>query len=137
MSHNAIYSRYDVRAQLQAPLLPLSDLFDEDDEYEHRPSERPEIVLNPFPYDEATQDEDYRHFRLPVASYQDNNGVAAILTRSDPAVELLLFPVLYPHGRGQYVWGGRDRVARGKGTRLQDAQKKLGSLASHFRDDHY
>jgi hypothetical protein len=137
LAHNALYARHDVMSELRIPPLPLADLFDEEDETEGRPLNRPDIVLNPNVYDAATQDEDYRHFRLPVAAYQNNQRETIGLLRSDPATELLLFPILYPHGRGQWSRPAAEDRVRGKGTRLQDAQRKLNSVISHFRDDHY
>src|SRR5258706_512815 len=67
---------------------PSVDLFDEEDDTETRPPNRPDIVLNPNTY------EDYHHFRLPLAQSRQSQEDRLTLLRSDPATELLLFPVL-------------------------------------------
>jgi hypothetical protein len=137
LAYNTLYARHDVMSELRIPPLLLADLFDEEDEAEGRLLNRPDIVLNPNMYNAATQDEDYRYFRLPVAIYQDNQQETIGLLRSDPATELLLFPVLYPNGCGQWSQPTAEVRIQGKGTRLQDVQQKLNSVISHFRDDHY
>ena len=134
LEHNPLFAHYNVQPRLCINPLPNTNLFDED--VEVRPSNRPDIVLNPDPYDERTQDEDYRYFRLPVASFQDNRQTIG-LVRSDPAIELLLFPVLYPHGRGHWIRPAKEDRIRGKNTLLQNVQQKLNGTISHFREDHY
>ncbi len=135
LAHNPLFARYDIQAELGINPLPTTNLFDEDAEI--RPPNRPDVVLNPDPYDEKTQDEDYRYFRLPVASFQDHNRQTVGLVRSDPAIELLLFPVLYPHGRGHWVRPAKEDRIRGKNTLLKHVQQKLNCAISHFREDHY
>jgi hypothetical protein len=135
LHHNPLFARHDVRSELDIHPLPSADLFDE--EAEARPPNRPDIILNPDPYDPSTQDEDYRYFRLPVASFTDSNRQNVGLLRSDPAIEPLLFPVLYPHGHGHWVRPSKEDRIRGRNTLLQDVQKKLNGAISHFREDHY
>ena len=135
LEHNPVFARHDVRTELCINQLPRTDLFDE--EAEVRPLNRPDIALNPEVYDERTQDEDYRYFRLPIASFQDNNRQTIGLLRSDPAIELLLFPILYPYGRGHWVRPVKDDRVRGRNTLLQNVQQKLNGAISHFREDHY
>jgi hypothetical protein len=137
LTHNPIYRRYDVRSELNISPLPTAELSNKDSEIVERPLGRPDIVLNPEPYDLATQNEDHRHFRLPVASVTDSHGTSIGLVRSDPAIELLLFPLLYPHGHGQWIRPAKIDRVRGKNTLLQDTQRKLNSAISHFREDHY
>lgn len=136
VAHNPLYGRYNSNTEMQVYPLPSVDLFDEEDDTETRPPNRPDIVLNPNTYDRATQDEDYRHFRLPLAQSRQSQKDRLTLLRSDPATELLLFPVLYPNGQGQWI-RTMEGGGRYKNTRLQDSQRKLNSVIPHFRDDHY
>ncbi|KAH8586719.1 hypothetical protein B0O99DRAFT_602268 [Bisporella sp. PMI_857] len=119
--------------------MPLVGLHDEDGA-EHRPPYRPDLVLNPLPYDVDTRREDYRHYRLPISVVQgaivDRPETRSIL-RSDPSVELLLFPHLYPYGHGQWIRSPDEIRVRRENTRGQDLKRKLNSIISRFRDDWY
>ena len=40
---------------------------------EERPPNRPDLVINPFDYNEQTRNKDYRSYRLPIGSILGNN----------------------------------------------------------------
>ena len=63
-----------------------------------RPFNRPEIVIDPLNLAQEMANEDHRSFRLPKAVLANTD---LHILRSDPELELLLFPVLYPWGHGQ------------------------------------
>ena len=98
---------------------------------------RPEIVMDPSTFESEVNQEDYRHFRLPVAHIEDRKGRQHVLTRGDAKIEPLLFPVLYPWGRG--YWQAKPFHERQpfRDTRLEDAKIKLSSFIPHYRADHY
>jgi hypothetical protein len=139
LANNAVFQRNDVRAHLQVDVpLPLVHLADDNPE-ELRPQTRPDFVMNPFQYDPHTRNEDFRYDRLTVGAvlpglFQEQPPA---LYRSDPDVEALCFPHLYPYGRGQYkkrLYSGDEVLGC---TRYQDTKHKLCSLNSSFRDDWY
>ena len=101
LMHNPLFTRHDVRSELGMNPVPSAVLFDE--EAEDRPLNRPDIILNPEPYEERTQNEDYRYFRLPVASLIDSNKQTTGLLHTDPIIKPLLFPVLYLFGCGHWI----------------------------------
>jgi hypothetical protein len=107
---------------------------------ERRPNNRPDLVVNPFPYHQETRNEDYRHYRLPAGAVQTTASTQQrqpALLHSDPDVELLLFPHLYPHGYGHFVRGERGENGRSTYTRHMDVKRKLASINRVFRDDWY
>jgi len=139
LENNAVFQRNDVRAYLQVGNpLPLAHLIDENGD-ERRPPNRPDLVMNPFQYEQHTRDEHFRHNRLPVGAVQASPDQALLPTlyRSDPDVEVLAFPHLYPYGRGQWVEGTRTEQGRLQYTRHMDVKNKLNSVSSAFRDDWY
>ena len=133
--HNLLFTHHDVRSELGMNPVPSAVLFDE--EAEDRPLNWPDIILNPEPYEERTQNEDYRYFRLPVASLIDSNKQTTELLRTDPIIEPLLFPVLYPFGRGHWIRPAKENRIWGKDTLLQSVWQKLNNAISHFWEDHY
>jgi hypothetical protein len=139
LENNTVFQRNDVRAYLQVGNpLPLAHLIDEDGD-EQRPPNRPDLVMNPFQYEQHTRDEHFRYNRLPVGAVQASSDQAPqpTLYRSDPDVEVLTFPHLYPYGRGQWVEGTRTEQGRLQYTRHMDVKNKLNSVSSAFRDDWY
>jgi hypothetical protein len=74
------------------------------------PTGRPDIVVNPCDFEEQVRNEDYRYHRLPMGSltnlptsqlFLDAFGtVNHLVAHGDGKSEGLLFPVLYPYGRG-------------------------------------
>ena len=70
------------------------------DSEERLPDCRPDIVLDPAPFDPMTHDEDYSFCRLPVAI--DALRAGDCLAGSEAETEMLLFPILYPCSRGAY-----------------------------------
>jgi hypothetical protein len=80
---------------------------------------RPDIVINPFDFEEDVYDEDHRYHRLPIgvlssvhrhvvdietAIRTDQQLISHIIMHGDNKVEPLLFPTLYPHGRGHWCY---------------------------------
>jgi Helitron helicase-like domain at N-terminus len=106
---------------------------------ERRPNNRPHLVVNPFPYNQETRDEDYRHYRLPTGAVQVSESTPRqpALLHGDPDVEMLLFPHLYPHGYGHFARGERGENGRSTYTRYMDVKRKLASINRVFRDDWY
>jgi hypothetical protein len=74
---------------------------------ERQPSNRLDLVVNPFQYNRKTRDEDYRYHRLPTGGVQATASTQRqlALLHGDPDVEMLLFPHLYPHGYGHFIKG--------------------------------
>ena len=106
------------------------------DSEERLPDSRPDIVLDPAPFDPVTHDEDYSFRRLPVAV--DALRTGDCLAGSEAETEMLLFPTLYPNGRGAYESASHPAIApHRRYTFAEDIQLKLGSIISHYRDDHY
>jgi hypothetical protein len=133
--NNAIFSRYDVRSELQLLPLPLATLCSEEEET--RPPNVPDLVLNPEPYARETQNEDYHYSRLPVASVSTRSGGITGLLRSDPDIELLLFPVLYPRGEGNWKPARPELWRPMHDTFLQHIKMRINGILSHYREDHY
>ena len=92
LMHNLLFTCHDVRSELGMNPVPSAVLFDE--EAEDRPLNRPDIILNPEPYDERTQNKEYHYFRLPVASLIDSNKQTTELLCTDPIIE--------PHSYSQF-----------------------------------
>ena len=136
IQNNSLFCQYDVRSELQIQPLPTVELIDSSTK-ETRPTARPEVVMNPFEYPSETRNEDYRYHRLPVAQLQNAMGLNVSVMRSDPELELMLFPVLYPWGKGQWIRRPASQRVRGKDTLMQDCRIKLNSIISHYRDDHF
>lgn len=139
LNNNPLFQRYDIRAELQLHPLPTASISTLTVNEETRPMYYPDLVMNPIDYLPETANEDHRGFRLPVGLMSDPNSSHRPLSisRSDPALELLLFPVLYPWGRGQWTWQSKATRIPYKNTRLVDTKLKLNCAISHFRDDHY
>lgn len=146
LQHNPLFQRYDVRQELQLYPLPEASLTESDTSIGPSSAQlpyrqtRPDLIMNPFDYPESTTTEDHRSFRLPVASMDSSeqmNGRKMGIARSDPTLELLIFPVLYPWGRGQWQKFPIQRRKPYKDTQLADAKIKQNSVISHFRDDYY
>ena len=84
------------------------------------PSGRPDIVVDPLNYENEVRNEDFRYHRLPsgvlegtgdlmnsASTVEAQNNVASIsrvINHGDQNVEALLFPTLYPYGRGQWQY---------------------------------
>ncbi|KHO10729.1 endo-1,4-beta-xylanase-like protein [Metarhizium robertsii ARSEF 23] len=88
LQRNPVFQRNDVRAHLQIDHpLPTADLPENSDE--RRPQTRPDIVMNPFQYDQETRNEDFRYNRLSVGAVQVPEGhrPKPMLLRTDPDVE--------------------------------------------------
>jgi hypothetical protein len=65
LQRNPVFQRNDVQAHLQIDHpLPTAQLPDNSDE--RRPQTRPDLVMDPFQYDQETRNEDFRYDRLPV-----------------------------------------------------------------------
>jgi hypothetical protein len=139
LQHNSVFQRNDVRANIHVDNpLPVAQLLQEAG-IERRPANRPDLVVNPFNYDQETRNEHSQHHRLPAGAvhHAPNQAVQPMLFHSDPDVEVLLFPHLYPHGRGEFVQGDKGVNGRSIYTRHMDVKKKLASINSIFRDDWY
>ncbi|KAF5120845.1 hypothetical protein E5D57_013181 [Metarhizium anisopliae] len=88
LQRNPVFQRNDVRAHLQIDHpLPTVDLAENSDD--RRPQTRPDLVMNPFQYDQETRNEDFRYDRLSVGAVQVPEGhrPKPMLLRTDPDVE--------------------------------------------------
>jgi len=73
---------------------------------------------------------------LPEATMADQDH--QWLVKADPNLEPLLFPWLFPYGRGQWRQPTINEPERFyRDTLGRDVKKRLNSVVSHFRDDHY
>jgi hypothetical protein len=100
LAHNPVLQRNDIQTYFRSNNpLPVIHLENEAG-HERRPNNRPDLVINPFPYNEETRNEDYRHYRLPTGTLEATTSTQTqpALLHGDPDVELLLFPHLYPMG---------------------------------------
>jgi hypothetical protein len=139
LENNPVFQRHDIRANIQVPdPLPLIQLIN-DHRQERRPANRPDIVLDPFQYDPETRNEDFRYDRLPVGHVVGLRGAAKLplLFRYDRDVEVLLFPHLYPFGRGQWIEQVVGARGRRQYTYQMDVKRKLNSVNPVFRNDWY
>jgi hypothetical protein len=74
------------------------------------PAGRPDMVVNPCDFEEEVRNEDYRYHRLPMGMLTNLNvgqcftntfgSIGELVAHGDGKGKGLLFPVLYPHGRG-------------------------------------
>jgi hypothetical protein len=139
MQHNTVFQRNDVRANIQVPdPLPLLQLIQEHRD-ERRPQNRPDFVMDPMMHDPQTRNEDFRFDRVTQGRVTGSHRAGDLpeLFRTDPDVEVLLFPHLYPYGRGQWVEQPLGENGRREFTQFMDVSKKLNSLNPVFRQDHY
>ena len=139
LRHNPVFHRNDIRDYLRVDNpLPVVHLENEVGG-ERRPNNRPDLVVDSFPYHRETRDEDYRHYRLPAGAVQATASTQRqpALLHGDPDMEMLLFPYLYPHGYGHFVRGERGENGRSTYTRHIDVKHKLASINRVFRDDWY
>lgn len=139
LQNNVVFQRNDVRANIQVPdPLPLIQLISDHRE-ERRPANRPDFVMDPLQHDAETRNEDFRYNRLTVGRVTGSHRAGNLpdLYRSDPDVEVLLFPHLYPYGKGQWVEGPRGTNGRRDYTQYMDVKMKLNSINPVFRNDWY
>jgi len=139
MEHNSVFQRNDVRANIQVPdPLPLLQLIQEHRD-ERRPQNRPDFVMDPMRHDPQTRNEDFRFDRVTLGRVTGSHRAGNLpeLFRTDPDVEVLLFPHLYPYGRGQWVEQPVGENGRREFTQFMDVAMKLNSINPVFRQDHY
>lgn len=137
--NNAVFQRNDVRANIQVPdPLPLLQLIQEHRE-ERRPQNRPDFVMDPMRHDPQTRNEDFRFDRVTQGRVTGSHRAGDLpdLYRTDPDVEVLLFPHLYPYGRGQWVEQAVGENGRREYTQFMDVGMKLNSINPVFRRDYY
>ena len=97
----------------------LPQVFIEDQTIEPSiPSNQPDIVVDPFNYENEVRNEDFRYHRLAIGVLEGGTNVAhsdsigeiqnkaatilRVINHGDQNVEALLFPTLYPEARGQW-----------------------------------
>ena len=83
------------------------------------PEGRPDVIVDPFNFHEEVRNEDHRYHRLPIgvlsgidnrvlnvneAIEEDIESIGGVLAHGDGIVEGLLFPGLYPNGRGYWQY---------------------------------
>src|SRR5579859_8112524 len=77
------------------------------------PFSRPDVVMNPLNFEAQVRNEDYRSHRIPggVVSLDSSIGeLKRIINHGHRELEMLLFPHLYPYGRGSWVYQGPARA---------------------------
>jgi hypothetical protein len=71
------------------------------------PHRRPDIVINPLDFDREVRNEDCRSHRLPAGMMETFlSEVKRVVNHGDKHLEHLIFPYLYPHGKGQWQYSG-------------------------------
>ena len=94
--HNPLIRQFDWCLHALTSLFPT--IYISNSTLETNPPIQPEVIMDPVIFQSEVNQEDYRHFRLPVAYIQDQFQHWQVLSHSDHEVEPLLFPVLYPWG---------------------------------------
>ena len=77
------------------------------------PFSRPDVVMNPLNFEAQVRNEDYRSHQIPggVVSLDSSIGeLKRIINHGHQELEMLLFPHLYPYGRGSWVYQGPARA---------------------------
>ena len=97
------------------------------DRSELRPSDRPDILVSGDAYDAETRNEDFRHGRLIEG--EDLRSPKAFIGKGHPDLEAMMFPVLYPQGRGHHQQDPDDRKQE---TIFRNAQRKIDMAVPHF-----
>ena len=69
LEHNSLIKWFDWRSHAKTSSFPTVQTCDS--ALEANPSMRPEVVMDPNTFDAEVNQEDYQHFRLPVAYIQD------------------------------------------------------------------
>lgn len=115
--HNPLFQSLCRQLSLALPLnnlgnhvavggLPLANLTNPDQE-PPPPIRRPDLIVTPFNFDADVRNEDHRSHRLPAGTIQSSiNDLKYIINHGDKHLEMLLFPHLYPHGKGAWVYQG-------------------------------
>ena len=98
---------------------------------------QPEVIMDPVTFQSEVNQEDYQHFRLPVAYIQDQSQHWRVLSCGDHEIEPLLFPVLYPWGQGYWRAKPFHQCQPFQDMQAEDAKIKLSSIIPHYRIDHY
>lgn len=139
VEHNPLFARYAPHERWMEDDHDIHRPFpvmEPSDREEIRPMNCPDLILNPMPYHPETRDEDFHYTRLPEARIADQDH--QWLGKADPNLEPLLFPWLFPYGRGHWCQPTVNEPERFYHDTLgRDVKKRLNSVISHFRDDHY
>ena len=84
------------------------------------PIERPDIVVNPFDFELDVRNEDYRSHRLPAGTFKTSiSTVKYLINHGDKWSEMLLFPHLYPNGKGAWTYRGPAMLRYDAGWRFE------------------
>ena len=71
LMHNPLICQFDWH--LHAPTSPFPTIHISDSILETNPPMRPEVIMDPVTFQSEVNQEDYRHFRLPVTYIQDQS----------------------------------------------------------------
>lgn len=76
------------------------------------PFSRPDVIVNPLNFEAQVRNEDYRSHRIPggVICLDSIGELKRIINHGHQELETLLFPYLYPYGRGSWVYQGPARA---------------------------
>ena len=130
-ANNPLVQRF--ASSLSPTNIPRFPTLQTSDESEVRPCYRPDIIVHGDPFDNETHNEDFAFGCLLQAQDLSASSTERWLGKNDPDLEALLFPWLYPYGRGHW----RKRDSRDGLTMFKDAQWKLSWVVPVFRNDHY
>ena len=70
---------------------------------------RPDVVVNPMDFEGEVRNEDYRSHRVLAGVVQiesSRNELRCVIKHGDTNLEMLLFPHLYPYGKGAWAYQG-------------------------------
>ena len=96
----------DDESQINGSGLPTGHLLNPENEATV-PTRRPDIVVNPIEFETEIRNEDYRSHRLPAGVFQSPTSmVKHYINHGDSCLEMLVFPYLYPHGKGAWSYHG-------------------------------
>jgi len=71
------------------------------------PGRRPDLILNPFDFVSEVRNEDHCSHRHPTGTVQASLAMLKyVISHGDKGLEMLLFPHLYPNGKGTWVYQG-------------------------------
>ena len=72
------------------------------------PTRRPDIVTNPIEFETEVRNEDYPSHRLiPAGEFQSSTSMLKhYINHGDSRLKMLVFPCLYPNGKGTWSYHG-------------------------------
>jgi len=98
------YNHFYNRGSIEGPpmILPAARLLSENNSLDNtlRPTD---LIIPNYNFNTEVHNEDYRYKNLMAGFLIDNNETQLPISFSDPNIEALLFPDLFPLGKGHYA----------------------------------